>query len=686
MPTGMPPLTPSGRHGSSVPSSPVKSILRRPSVLGRRKSVDRDEMEDSTQQTKRRKVLFNEIGNSVHVIGQGEAKRQVVKALEEHRRGEDEDYLKLKECFDNDRRPSSAGTDGDNGDALNPHELRDYVIALTNCAQMLKHREYNDLVRQVLGMSWLGRDEDFLKAYIQFLAALVSSQGSYLSSVLTMIVNKFRDSRAAAWDVADYPSVDRQTMRERLHVCLQYIQQLFPAARAVLRNIIANKLPYSNESVRTHMAYVDNLLRLKQYVPDMAEDIMDLIIGHVVKIDVQMQVDLEDVDDDVASSVAYLLKNTENAGSWEDEHDDDDDDEDDSDADSVASDDSDYDPKAEKIKAVKSSVEKMDAILDTLFELYSRQLASPDSDEGIRNFTILVRQFTEIILPTYKSRHTQFLLFHAGQLSERLIDAFCGTCISIAFQSNRPNIVRQAAAAYLASFVARGAHLPSEVVRTVFGVLLHHTDSLRESYEPRCRGPDIKKYHTYYALCQAVFYIYCFRWKDLVVTNDEAVDPEDPSSYLGQDLGWLPNMKELLSRNIYSKLNPMKVCAPSIVEEFAKMAHRLNLIYIFPLLASNKRIRLSQFISDTYSSGGALRDVGEAAQDESYHQLDPYFPFDPYQLPVSKRWLETDYLDWQPIPGLTVDEDDDSDNGEDAQDDEEIEEEGTATDSDVEDD
>jgi RNA polymerase I-specific transcription initiation factor RRN3 len=632
-------------------------------------------MEDpktDTSPLKRRKVLFNEIGNSIYEIGQEDARRQVLKALEEHGRGDDEDYEKLVEHF--------AG--GPDAEAVTAKEMTDYIIALTNCAQVLKHKEHRRLVRHIIDMSWLGRDEDFLKAYIQFLAAIVSTQSLYLSTVLQMIVNKFRCSHSSAWDLLDFPALDRGAMRERLHTCLQYVLQMFPAAKPVLRSIITSNLPYSNNSVREHVAYVDNLLRLKEYAPDMDEDIMDLIISHVVKIDVQMQVDLEDVDDDVSAAVVYLLKNSEALVSWEDR----DDGEDATDTESVASDDSDFDPKAEKIKSVKSSVDKMDAILDTLFALYARQFSHPDSVEGVQSFTVLVRQFTNIILPTYKSRHTQFLLFHVSQLSEQLMDAFCGTCISIAFQSNKPNIIRQAAAAYLASFVARGANLPSETIRTAFNVLLRHAETLRESYEPGCHGPNVKRYHTYYSLCQAVFYIYCFRWRDLVVSNDDMVDPDDASSYLGQNLEWLPGMKDLLTRNIYSKLNPMKVCAPSIVDEFAKMAHRLHFLYIFPLLASNKRIRLSQFISDTYTNGTALRDSGEMAQEESYHQLDPYFPFDPYQLPVSKRWLENDYLNWQPIPGLNVDEDDgESDEGEGEKNEADMEEEMTATESEAED-
>jgi RNA polymerase I-specific transcription initiation factor RRN3 len=50
--------------------------------------------------------------------------------------------------------------------------------------------------------------------------------------------------------------------------------------------------------------------------------------------------------------------------------------------------------------------------------------------------------------------------------------------------------------------------------------------------------------------------------------------------------------------------------------------------------------------------------------DERSQQLDSYFPFDPYQLPRSKNWVEADYLTWQEIPGLNPDDSDDSEDDE----------------------
>lgn len=607
-----------------------------------------------------------------------EVKLEVRTALEEHLRGNDGQYDTLKESFASDKQRYLPPVVGEEDDTLKPHELQVYVMALTGCIPILKDRACNGLVKTILKCSWLGRDEQFVKVFTQFLAALVSAQGSYLSPVLSMMVEKFSDSRPSLWCVPDFPEVSRENMRDRLHGALQYLLQMFPSAVPVLETLLGSKFPFPDQSMRVHMSYINNLLRINTYVPILREEILDLIINRVVKIDSQMQVDLEDLDDDVTAAVMYALRDHTNAVDWEGDVDDE------SDTESVDSDDPDFDEDAARIKSIKGSVEKMDAVLDTLFRVYTPDFVNPGSDAAFDSFTTLLREFDHMVLPTYKSRHTQFLIFHFAQMHERLTDAFCGQLIATAFQGNTPNVLKQAAAAYLASFVARGAHLPGSLVRSIFGLLLHHLEQYRKKYEPVCRGPDLKRFHPYYSLVQATLYIFCFRWQDLIVGTPEFVDPDDPASYIGHELEWMGTCRKDLSVQIFGKLNPLKVCAPVIVEEFAKLSHRLNFMYIFPLVEGNKRIRLTQFLTSTYANGGALRDAGYESQDESFHQLDPYFPFDPYQLPVSKRWLENDYVHWKAVQGLNAEDESDSEDGDDDVDEEEFDE-GTATDSEGED-
>ena len=527
---------------------------------------------------------------------------------------------------------------------------------------------------------WLARDDVFARAYVQFLAALSSAQGSYLVHVLSMMIDHFSETRSPN-SLTGYPDISRETMRQRLHLGLRYLLGLFPGARSMLLNLITTKFPYSEDSKKVHEAYVDNLLRLREYSHD-PRDIMELITSRIVKLDVEMQLDLEDMDDETTAAVMLQLKASEVNGQYKD------DDSDDSDAESVISDASDMDEQSARVLSTKNRVEKLDSLLDILFATYEPYFSDPDSAEAISCYEDMLADFSNIVLPTYKSRHSQFLVFFFAQKSKRLTEMFVGTLFNIAFESNRPGIVKQSAVAYLASFVARGARVDSEQVQTIAQTLLNYMDYHRVNYERECKGPDLRRYSQFYALSQGLLYLFCFRWRDLVdlELSSPRIDQDDPASFLGQDLQWMDGFRRRLQANIYSKLNPLKVCSPVIVSEFAKLSHHLGLMYIYPRLESNKSIHLSQFAASAYSTGGALRDTGYDPQDDKWTHLDPYCPFDPYQLPISRHRLDEaeTYIPWTSIPGLNRDEDDESDDGgiDDGEDDLDDIQEDTATDED----
>lgn len=343
----------------------------------------------------------------------------------------------------------------------------------------------------------------------------------------------------------------------------------------------------------------------------------------------------------------------------------DDPDEDDaSDNESIASDESDdrHELSGKILKAAQH-IQKMDSIMDTLFRLYQPVFADPDSDGARDIFDNLLSEFVNIILPTYSSRHTQFLIFHYSQLSEDLTDRFAGVLLDIAFGNQNSMVTRQNAAAYLASFAARGRKVPAESVRTICTVLIKHIDSYRFRHQATAR-PDLRRFTPYYALFQGLLYIFCFRWRDLVVETPSIVDPDVPSSYLGQDLVWMEDLKELLSANIHSKFNPLRVCHPTIVNEFAKLAGHLRFLWVHGKVEANRRIYLSSYVS---SSVEALRETASHnPYDESWLQLTPYFPFDPYQLPESRHWVDDDYIPYDPLPGTDEDEDSEADDDMDA--------------------
>ena len=441
--------------------------------------------------------------------------------------------------------------------------------------------------------------------------------------------------------------------------------------------MLVDAFPHETDTKRTHKIYVENILKLIEYAPELRTDVLALITERLVKLDVGVQEDLEDLAEDVGEGLVEKVSKVEQ-DLLEDE--------DDSDGSDTESEDEeeDEDEEAQRTKDIMRNVEKMDGILDILFAHYDQAFSSHAVENQIGTVETLLSQFVTTVLPAQRSRHTQFLLFHFAQQSPTYIDTFVGTCVEITFdRKSKSPIMRQASAAYLASFVARGMHVPANIVRDVFDYIGSELERLRREYEPTCKGPDLRRYSSFYSLVQALLYIFCFRWRDLQVNPDEEDEDDDLALSYSRGHQWRVGVKDALAQNIFSKLNPLKVCSPAIVTEFARVAHHLGAAYVYHLLETNKRVRTSQ------SSAAATADYKHSqpdretalsmSADDSHQHLDEYFPFDPYHLPKSKRWIEGDYRDWAGIPDLDDEQESDSEGDEDDTIDSDAEE-GTETD------
>ncbi|MCJ1267403.1 hypothetical protein MMC22_007288 [Lobaria immixta] len=667
-----------------APTPIIKPLLRRPTLIRKRNDTE-DERPSSPG--KRPKVSFDS-HVEVRMLGDWDNEKapqliqeEVRRALEQHALGDNSGYNQLKDVY-------AAKSKAE--DEPSTTTLRNYTQALLGNVSSL-NRSCSGLVQVILESQWLGRQNDYFTLYVRFLANLVSAQGVFLVDVLRMLVGNFAAAPPSSGRMPDSPVVPRSQIYLRVHRALQYLLQLIPSASSILSSVLTNAFPHQTDSKRAHATYVQNILRILTYAPELQAEALALITERLVKIDVQVQVDLEDLAEDVGDGLVQRIPRIRN------EFAEDVDNSESSDDESVFSDDTGSE-ETQRTRDITRNVEKMDTILDLLFAYYSQLIPVASTDSRFGALDILLSQFVNIILPTHRSRHTQFLLFHFSQLSPTFIDTFVGTCVQFAFDKVQPAIMRQAAAAYLASFVARGAHVPSNIVRDVFAFIGAELERLRSAHEPTCRGPDLRRYSTFYSLVQALLYIFCFRWRDLQHSpedssvDSQSEDDEDqdlPAIYaIGKGHCWRSGVKDTLSTNIFCKLNPLKICSPAIVTEFARIANHLGVVYVFHLLETNKRVRLSQFAgsSTSRSSLGYSQPERETAlsarrDNESYLLLDGFFPFDPYHLPISKRWISDDYREWRGVPGLDDQDEGRGIRGEDEEDDEESEaEEDTETD------
>ncbi|KAF8477454.1 RNA polymerase I-specific transcription initiation factor RRN3-domain-containing protein [Kalaharituber pfeilii] len=569
-------------------------------------------------------------------------KKFVNSALDEKTSGNNRTYLELRRKFMADPFET---------DAPSSLELRQTISALTHTVSRLD-KSYTQLVLDIINTAWAGRDNLFFKAYMRLIGNLVSAHSTYIPLVTKMLVHHLALNSSRMCTLPNHPPVTRDVIYDRTHAVLEYIMELVPtAAHSTLFPALVAEFPNKAEKRLAQTTYLSNLLRVVEYAPALRSKVLAMVIERIIKIDIEIQADIEDLPEDEGDDLKRELDNAEEEDGESD----------------TSSDSADYDEDIGQtsVQRIKETVDKLDSMLEIMFEFFSHFLPTQIQPEELPTtesqtiFENLLESFDKTILPTYQSRYTQFVMFWAVQKSPKFIDIFLGELIGCAVDNNKSQVLRQAAAAYVASFVARAKMMDKASVRAVVTVLCNWMQLYLVKREGDCSGPDIGKFGAFYSVFQAVMYIFCFRWKDLRQEQGER---------------WIPPLL-VMQRAIVSKFNPLKVCSPGVVTEFARISNFLNFLYCFTIIEKNQRSLLGHSSSHSTQPGSFVRSQpGRIA-------LEAYFPFDPYNLRRSKKWVESYYVEWERIPGLDPDSDEeDGDDDDDDDDDEESDDNGVSGD------
>lgn len=329
------------------------------------------------------------------------------------------------------------------------------------------------------------------------------------------------------------------------------------------------------------------------------------------------------------------------------------------------------------LTTLRDTITTLDALMTTLFtyleEFFPATTDTYPSLEAENLFDSLLDSFVTRILPTYHSRHAQFLIFKTAQSHILFLDRFLGLLIERTLDPSLPNIARQASSAYLASFIARAKNLNRETIRTVVEMLCVF---LSRCLDEMPHGKFIpggvagnNGLAGLYAVFQAVIYIYCFRWRELCEEED------------GETV-WLSTLS-VVQRMAWSALNPLAHVSQEVAQEFARRSYELQHIFVHSILKENARKgMLDGFLRREVTS--TRRDVSsgvsgemveiQTVSAESRVKVEEesiprdWYPFDPYVLPRSKGFVTECFLEYKPSDQEEDDEivsDDESDESDD---------------------
>ncbi|KAM4634356.1 RNA polymerase I-specific transcription initiation factor RRN3 isoform 2-T2 [Polymixia lowei] len=509
----------------------------------------------------------------------------VVDTLAKHKQGDSRDYELLKHQL----------ADPDIKDA----QIINWLQEFRSCVTQL-NKDHEQLIYTVLRLPWLGRSQAVVEEYLAFLSNLVSAQTVYLCACLKMVVSHFTPKRVKIYEAgvgfSDSDDEDENTPKnfDQCHQALQVITRYVPSTSHFLMPILNDNFPFVNKSPRTLECYVHNLLRVTVYIPSIRRDVLEIIIGKMLKLDASApRGDIEELEEKA------MQNQTEEEGGEE----------------GLFDMDEDEDVSASKVSGSMAHpvAERLDTLMLILLS-YIKDICHIngllDVERTKELYRDLMGAFDKLVLPTHASCHVQYALFYLCSFRLALAEAFLEHLWKILQSPSHPAVLRQAAAGYMGSFLARANFLPVTTVRVCLDLLVRwiHTYIDGQDSDGRQACCDISLHGAFYTTCQAVFYTLIFRHRAILEGN------------MKKGLAYLQSLN--LERVVMCQLNPLNVCLPAVTNMFAAITRKYQVVFCYTVIERNNRHVLPVVRSST----------GGDCVAANTNPLDSFFPFDPYLL------------------------------------------------------
>uniref|UniRef100_A0A7N6F945 RRN3 homolog, RNA polymerase I transcription factor n=1 Tax=Anabas testudineus TaxID=64144 RepID=A0A7N6F945_ANATE len=406
-------------------------------------------------------------------------------------------------------------------------QIINWLQEFRSCVTQL-NKDHEQLIYTILRIPWVGRSQAVVEEYMAFLSNLVSAQTVYLCPCLKMVVSHFTPSM--------FPLLGPQPYRKQ-------------TASRFLMPILQENFPFIQKSSRTLECYVHNLLRVTVYIPSIRRDVLELIIGRMLKLDVSVsRSDIEEAEEPTEEGLFAMDEEVS------------------------------ADPSCRTTVMAHPVAERLDTLMAVLMA-YIKDVCHVDGNELHTKevYRDLLSVFDKLILTTHASCHVQYVLFYLCSFRLALTEAFLDHLWKFLQNMSQPAVLRQAAAGYLGSFLARAKFIPVLTVQACLDLLVswihHYIDNQDSSGKQVCC--DVSLHGPFYTTCQAVFYTLIFRHRAILENN------------LKTGLAYLQRLN--LERIVMCQLNPLKVCLPSVTNMFAAITRKYQVVFCYTVIERNNR-------------------------------------------------------------------------------------------------
>ncbi|KAF8406741.1 hypothetical protein HHK36_008833 [Tetracentron sinense] len=476
--------------------------------------------------------------------------------------------------------------------------------ALCGAVSYIDIIHHESLLSSIFGMSMWNYGPDVMDALMELITSLAVSSGKFIDSCLEMLVCNFLPPQSFLHLLRSPHGLARkEQVLDRVHSALRDIADLVPLAPSRLLPIILQRRPHTDAKEALIVIYVENMLRLESSAigEHVGSEMLKAVVDRLIELDVKIGWD-DILQEDSSKGIFDMeLEDEEIAGD--------------------ANKDGSEFPKGTLNRQSLGGNTDADK-LDSLMVLTCEHLKlCADGDRLIEVFETLFKSFEMTVLNAYKSKFTQFVMFYACSLNpENCGVRFAVSLADIFTCKVYPPLTRMSAVAYLASYLSRGRFLSSSLAANTLERLV---DWCFEYCQVQDGAINPEAHRIFYSGCQAIMYVLCFRMRSMMD---------------------VPCLKLQLLRMplepvLRHPLDPLKVCLPSIVEEFLRQAKAARLFTVSETFLFNNLLE-----SDISKAFGGME------------RLDMFFPFDPCLLKKCDRFICPNFIYWSMVK-TTYDDD-----------------------------
>lgn len=469
------------------------------------------------------------------------------------------------------------------------------VQTLRHNTDELQFPAHSDLVVAIFEMDWAELPRPLLAEVAEFIMGLVSLRTHFLDITIQRIFIKFKTTPPDATNGAQ--GLARRC--NELHELLQELCSRFPTGLELVCQLFEAVFPHKREERAVQINFLHNALLFTDNCPA----ILDRVVSHSVFRLKEIDVDIkpEEVPDAEEDGEEVHLQFQMEALEVDREH--------------------------AKQRELANSLDQMMLIMFNFIDTRQRS-------EHV--FQAMLAAFERHLLHTHRSKYCQFLMFYACHFSAKWTEKWLTDLLWTLIDDKhgeQPRTTRMACAGYIGSLLARANYISIDQVKVSLQVLCKWCGSYVRA-NPTVTVLDVEVHGVFYATCQAVLYLMCYRFDELAADQPFLTD-------LQLDIALLD-----------PGLNPLQVTQSHIHDEFIKLCRRYEWSLgdaLADLVAQN-----SGKILPSRNSSGISNELDKHC----------FFPFDPYLLAESARYIESLWTEWR------GDEDDDDEDEFDEDDDE----------------